>query len=480
MSSDTRRLGGSRRPTVMNELLRTGLLSSTSAPVSVLAFVSTIHCAMLMLVRHQTRTRFGLVLLPSIVFVACPWFLATPLWLAVVLATHVGWVIVCEKLIRPATEIQPANAPKPRRSDSAAASPTPRLVPSAQPSTQSGFVAQPVLAVFSETPDIRTFRFARPEGFTFTPGQFVMVRVEIDGKPVVRCYSVSSSTAASGYLEISVRRQGNVSGFLHATVRPGSLLQVRGPGGTFVYPEGRRPIVLLAGGIGITPLLSMLRHAVDHEPSRPVTLVFSAKTEEQMPFLDDLRLLARRHPQFRLVVALSQGSDKNEYFSGRIDRALIETAVDHLRESVYLICGPAAMIEQMRTILESVGVPRTQVHYEKFEAAVAAATASVGSGSGLRPGSGPVAGTSVALSLRLQRSGRVVTVEEGQTILEAAECAGESLPSMCRAGVCGTCQVQLVQGDVEGEFDIIDESDRANGGILACVARPVTNCVIDA
>lgn len=463
----------------MNELLSAGLSSSTSAPVSVLAFVTTVHCAMLMLVRHRTGTRFGLVLLPSIVFVACPWFLATPLWLAVVLATHAGWVVACEKLIRPGTDAPSKAAVSSGRSVVAAPF-QPAARPASQPSTRSGFSPQPVLAVFSETQDIRTFRFARPEGFTFRPGQFVMVRVEIDGKPIVRCYSVSSSTAASGYLEISVRRQGNVSGFLHATVRPGSLLQVRGPGGTFVYPEGRRPIVLLAGGIGITPLLSMLRYAVDHEPSRPVTLVFSAKTEEQMPFLDDLRLLARRHPQFRLVVALSRGSDKNEYFSGRIDRALIETAVDHLRESVYLICGPAAMIEQMQTILESAGVPRSQVHYEKFEAAVAAATASVGGGSRPTSGLGPVAGTAVALSLKLERSGRVVTVEEGQTILEAAECAGEDLPSMCRAGVCGTCQVRLIQGDVEGEFDIIDERDRAKGEVLACVARPVTNCVIDA
>ena len=120
-------------------------------------------------------------------------------------------------------------------------------------------VKTPVLAVADETPDIKTFRMARPEGWDFTAGQFLTVCIQADGKSVKRAYSISSAPHASGYFEISVKRQGLVSGMLHATVRPGTVLTIRRPAGQFVYPIGdERPIVLLAGGVGITPLMSGL------------------------------------------------------------------------------------------------------------------------------------------------------------------------------------------------------------------------------
>jgi ferredoxin-NADP reductase len=113
----------------------------------------------------------------------------------------------------------------------------------------------------------------------------------------VRCYSISSPPDTKGYLEISVRRQGLVSGTLHATMRAGATLAINRPAGQFVYPGGDdRPIALVAGGIGITPLLSMLRHAVASDPTRPITLLYSARREHDIAFLNELRVLAARHP----------------------------------------------------------------------------------------------------------------------------------------------------------------------------------------
>ncbi len=85
-----------------------------------------------------------------------------------------------------------------------------------------------------------------------------------------------------------------------------------------------------------------------------------------------------------------------------------------------------------------------------------------------------------ALEIKLQRRGKVVTVQSGQSILEAAEAAGEDLPSICRAGACGTCRMRVIEGEVDGDFDLIDEKERAEGYILSCVARPVENCGVDA
>lgn len=416
---------------------------------AVVAFVTTLHCALALLRNHRSSKNAPLAIVPSFAFAVFPWILSSPLWLLIGLASHLAWFAGCERFL-PAPAAVAAAAPV-------------RAAPIKRP--PKGFRPLQVLATFAETEEIRTFRLQRPDDFAFKPGQFVMVRVQIEGTPVVRCYSITSAPSATGYLEISVRAQGLVSRHLHLTLKPGMAIEVNGPGGAFVYPEGRRPVVLLAGGIGITPLLAMLRHALACEPTRPVALLLSAKTAAHVPFAHELSLFAKRHPQFRLAVTLSAGSTDPRFTSGRIDRQLIERVVPHAPEAVYLICGPLAMIDEMRRVLDALGVPPEQVHFEKFEAAVSHAAASA---------------TGAHANVTLQQSGRTLSVAEGQTILEAAEAAGVSLPSMCRVGVCGTCRVRLLSGDVEGDFDALDASDQAEGFVLACVARPVTDCVVEA
>ena len=149
-----------------------------------------------------------------------------------------------------------------------------------------GFTQTPMLAVIDESPDIKTIRVQRPAGFDFVAGQFLPVRIRVDGKEQVRCYSISSSPFTEGFLEISVKRQGLVSNALHATARPGGILTVKAPNGHFTYPSGDdRPLVLLAGGVGITPLVSMLRYAVHSEPSRPVTLICGLLSRWTLPLV---------------------------------------------------------------------------------------------------------------------------------------------------------------------------------------------------
>ncbi|HET8775573.1 MAG TPA: 2Fe-2S iron-sulfur cluster-binding protein [Thermoanaerobaculia bacterium] len=413
------------------------------AETSVLAFVTTLHCAVLLLRHYQSSQAARLAVLPSLFFAATPWFLSTFSWLAIGIAAHLAWFVACERLLPQPLPPQPAVSPP--------------------PAPRNGFQPLAVLAVIAETPQIRTFRLARPPGFTFRAGQFLMVRVPIGGNPVVRCYSITSAPATAGYLEISVRNQGEVSRHLHETLRAGATLEASGPGGAFVYPPGGRPIVLLAGGIGITPLLAMLRYGLASEPSRAITLILSAKTADQVPFLDELRTLEHRHPQFRLAITLSSGSSDPAFFSGRIDRAIIERTVPDAGACTFMICGPLPMIDEMRRVLEILAVPPEHVHFEKFEAAVSLAGSSA---SGAR--------------LSLRKSHRTVSVAPGQTLLEAAEATGVSLPSLCRVGVCATCRVRLVDGEVDGDFDAIDSSEQAEGFILACIARPLTDCAIDA
>ena len=445
-------------------------------PSSVLALGTTVHLALTAL-RHHRRPgpgAFSALTLISLSLAATPWLFQTAVGLAAGLAMHAAWFWACERFAPPktATEAKPASpAPRPpltseRRTGADRRSGSDRRA--------SGFAQTPVLAVFEETPDIRTFRIARPDKFDFVAGQFLPVRVKADGRDHVRCYSISSSPSARGYLEISVKRQGLVSGTLHTILRPGAPLSVRSPGGSFTYPAGDdRPLVLVAGGIGITPLLSMLRHAVEAEPSRRVTLLYSAATEEAFAFRADIQAILRRHPQARAFFAVTQGAGSPEFYAGRIDKALVRAAVPDLANAIAMVCGPQPMIDGIRQLLASLGMPEPQIRFERFEAAVAAAAAPTAQAPAVRPAGGAAHDVTCAKSQTAVRAGR------GQTLLEAAESGGVPIDSLCRSGICGTCRTRVLEGDVTCDSTLLDESDRAAGHVLACVARVQSDCVVD-
>ena len=447
--------------------------STLTSPASsaVIAFVTTIHLALVLLRHHRSARRLARapILIPSVLLTASPWFLTAPVWLAGALLAHIAWFVACETLLpspvmsSAAAKVPPA-APRPVRAAPAAA----------------GFVPAPVLAVLEETADIRTFRMLRPDGFAFAPGQFLNVRVNVDGKPLVRCYSISSAPESAGYLEISVKRQGVVSNLLHATIRPGSMLTVKGAAGRFVYPAGDdRPLVLVGGGVGITPLISMLRHAVAAEPTRPVTLLLSARTVADIPFRDELVTLRNRNPQVQVCLRVSRGTAAPGVDAGRIDDECLRRHVPEVANSIFMICGPLPMIDAMKAQLGRLGARAEDVRAEAFETAVAAAHEREELAQVIPIGTG--ARAAAPLSVTLSLTGRSVPVGRGQSLLEACEAGGvQTIPSSCRAGRCMTCRTRLVNGEVDCSSDSLDAEDRAAGYVLPCVAWPKSDCVIEA
>jgi len=439
-------------------------------PGSTLAFATTVHVAMLVLRKH--RTPVGVVpwaILPSLAFSVSPWLWQTAGELATGLGLHIIWFIACERLVPVARAASPSAA---AARGTAARQTSAPADGGARPTR--GFVPLSVLAVVDETPTIRTFRLRRPEGLAFAAGQFLTVRVQVDGVPHVRCYSVSSAPEATGYLEISVKRQGLVSGALHATVRPGSEIHVKAPAGHFVYPAGDdRPIVLVAGGVGITPVMGMLRHAVAAEPLRPVTLVYSARGREEVAYGDELATLVRRHPEVRVVLTLTDPAGTSRIRKGRIDAALLREAVPNPAAAVFLMCGPAGMIRDLEEALLAMGVPKGQVRYEVFQPSRAI-------GADAAAYEPAVAAGHAEHELTLVRSGRSVPVKGSQTLLDAAEGAGADLPSVCRAGVCGTCRTRLLTGEATCTSDALDDRDRADGWVLPCVTYASGDCSLDA
>lgn len=455
-------------------------LTQPAAP-SILAFATTLHLALVVLRTHRTSRGASLYFVTaiSILFAMSPWMMPAPAGLVAGFAAHIAWFIACEKLlITPATAAA-KSAPAARPAVSAKKPAAGITQAARQPKS---FVQAPVMAVFDETPDIRTFRLARPDGFEFTAGQFLTVRLRADGREHVRCYSISSAPGVRGHLEISVKRIGLVSGALHATMRPGSMLSIRQPAGSFKYPtDDERPLVLLAGGVGITPLMSMLRHALESEPTRRVTLFYSVRRVEDIAFHDELNLLSKRHDHVQVVIAISDGSPGPGHFPGNISESLVTTMVPDVAHAVCLICGPQPMMDAMVAMLTATGVPRSQIRFEVFQAAVAASTRTAAPPTVEAPddpgGDEPSEATH---AITFARSQHTTTMDASQTLLEAAEDCGAEIPSLCRAGVCGTCRTRIISGDTNCTSTVLDDEDRAAGYVLACVTQVASNCTVDA
>jgi len=440
-------------------------------PVSspVLALLTTIHLALAALRNHRTPSKglFGAGVV-SLLMAGLPWTFPSGWGVAMGLMVHAAWFAACERLLLTASTALPAPSPVVRP---LVAAPGSVSVPG--PAGPRGFVQAPVLATFDETPSIRTIRIARPEGFHFEAGQFVPVRTKIDGKDLTRCYSISSAPEAVGYLEISVKRQGVVSTALHTSIRPGSLLSIRQPAGSFKYPGlDDRPLVLVAGGVGITPLMSMLRHGVTAQPARPMTLVYGAHTAADFAFRDELECLSRRHPQLRLQLAASSGPVASDVYPGRIDSALLGAVVPDLSHSIVMMCGPAAMIAGLSSELTAAGVPASQIRHEVFEAAIAASSDA--------PARAPVPSRGASFHVSCTQSDRQLEIRANQTLLEAAEDAGVPIPSLCRAGVCGTCRIQVTAGEVDCESATLSADEIAQGFVLACVTTAKSDCAVSA
>lgn len=458
------------------------VLLQPALPSSILALVTTLHFGLALLRNYRSTGGTGLsaFTIVSLGLSAAPWLLPSVLGVMLGAGLHAIWFAACEGLA-------PRAAPN-LTSQIAAARESAAPVRGSQGSHPSiegqramlnkGFAQTPILAVIDESPDIKTIRIQRPEGFTFESGQFLPVRIRVDAKEYVRCYSISSAPFSHGFLEISVKRQGLVSNALHATAKVGGILTVRSPNGRFTYPSrDDRPLVLLAGGVGITPLISMLRHAVHSEPSRPITLIYSAHDRRSLAFYDELMTLERRHPQLRTIFAVSRDASPGPaFYPGRIDRSLLQTTVPDIQHAICLLCGPAAMIEALRSELTNLSVPRDQIRCEVFESAVAASTRQPAADGGSRVVPRDHAAANCAM--RCLPSDATVSVGVGQTILEAAEQSGVDMPSLGRAGVCGTCRVRVTEGDVDCESSTLDAGERAQGYVLACVATPRSDCTV--
>ncbi|WP_336356579.1 pyridoxamine 5'-phosphate oxidase family protein [Pseudomonas granadensis] len=312
----------------------------------------------------------------------------------------------------------------------------------------------------------------------FLAGQHLPLRFTLDGEVHIRTYSLSSAPS-DGFYRISVKREGLISSHLHQQIRVGDVLEARAPQGHFtVAPLARRPLVLLAAGVGITPLLSMLREVVYQglrtRRIRPTLLLQSSRSLADQPFRQELdRLLERSGEAVRVLRLLSQpeadaraGEDFD--LTGRIDGAVLRDLldVDDFDQIDFVLCGPGGFTQGLYDSLRELDVRDAQIHAETFGPSTLKRQADADAIVIEQP---PAATNSVAVVF--ERSAKEARWQpDGGSLLELAESRGLRPEFSCRGGSCGTCKTRLVSGVVNYPQPPAEIPEA--GHVLICCAVP--------
>jgi ferredoxin-NADP reductase len=324
--------------------------------------------------------------------------------------------------------------------------------------------------VREETADVRTLVF-RPERellFRFVPGQFMTF--ELDS--VQRCYTIASPPTRPFRIEITTKRSGAGSAWLHDHVRPGTRLRVQGPAGEFSFgaaPRGK--YLFLAGGSGITPLMSMARTAHDLGSVADIVLVQSARTAQDLLFAGELADMSSR-PGFRAasVVGADRPGARWHGLRGRLCAPILSAVAPDLAERDVFCCGPAPYMAAVRDLLKASGYDLRRYREESFSFAAG------------EPEPEPEIRPSAqgGYQILFTTSGRTISCAADTPVLSAARAAGLRLPSACNKGVCGTCKSRMISGTVEMKHGGgIRQREIDAGMVLLCCSRPTSDLVVE-
>lgn len=329
----------------------------------------------------------------------------------------------------------------------------------------------------------------------FLPGQFLTFQLDITSPKggtasVIRCYSLSDAPQPHSY-RVSIKRApapvgsqvppGVASNYFHDHVQVGSLLHVRAPAGHFHIDRSDAPVVLIGGGIGITPMLSMLNWCLAEQSGREVWLFYGVRNSTELVMQTHLKDMAEQHSNFHLHLCFSdpQQGDLGMHPSGpvhhqpsRVDVALLRRLLP-LKPYHFYICGPTPMLQSLVPALDDWGVPDGRIHFEAFGPASIARKKS--------PPSPLTSSDSEAESILVTfaQSGKQLSWQPGMgSLLDFAEGHGILVNSGCRAGGCGSCQTHIRSGEVA--YTQSPGFDPEPGSCLLCVCTPKTAVTLEA
>jgi ring-1,2-phenylacetyl-CoA epoxidase subunit PaaE len=350
----------------------------------------------------------------------------------------------------------------------------PLRVRTVEPDTQEA-----VIVSFEVPDDLRAV-------FGFTQGQYLTLRADVNGQDLRRSYSICAGVD-DGELRVGVRKvKGGVfSNWINEHLRAGDTVNVMAPQGRFFVPLDRaakRHHVGIAGGSGITPILSIMKTVLVREPLSRFTLIYGNRQLQSTMFKEEIEDLKNRY-MTRLVLQhvfsnehtdapLNHGSMNQ----GKIGEFLASVVPAAQIDEVY-VCGPFQMNDEAEAALLAAGVPEERIHIERFGVALTA---------GARAADAVMheaqAGDAAQATIVIIRDGlrREIRFYKGQTsILDASSAAGLEVPYSCTSGVCGTCRAKVMEGQVRMERNFaLDKNEVAGGFVLTCQAHPLTERVV--
>lgn len=337
---------------------------------------------------------------------------------------------------------------------------------------QAGFRRHVVVSNEPETDDVRTFVLRPEDGSapSFRPGQAMTLALDVAGRRLYRTFSLAAPHNADGTVAMTIKSQpGNgATAWMHAQLRPGMVIEAKGPQGRFVLAEApSERIALVSAGSGAAPLMAMLRFMAARMPDADVAWFHAAKSATDILFASELARLQTAMPRLAVTVALSRPGPGWFGYRGRTTRRMLSTAVpDFGRREVYC-CGPAGFMDDVRLIHAAEGGGLEHFHVENFGPVTPPATAEAASAE------------TNAEAFKVRLGERSFAVRAGETLLAAATRQVVVIPCGCASGMCGTCLTKLLDGTVEMNHQGgISAEEEADGYILACCSRPLSDLVI--
>ena len=344
----------------------------------------------------------------------------------------------------------------------------------------SQFYPLRVAQIVPETAEANSIRFDVPpdlrEKFAFKAGQHLTLKADIGGEEVRRNYSLCTAPGEQDWMVTVKRIAGGVfSNWVGDNLKAGDTLDVLPPHGSFTTsfdPARKRHLVGIAGGSGITPVMSLLRTTMRQEPDSRFTLLYGNRDSGSVIFLDALADLKDRHMgRLELFHFLAEEQGDIDLFNGMLDRDRCKAAIDQLiaaPESIdeWFICGPGPMMDSAEAALVDRGISRERIHIERFTADRPPES--------LVKEMAELQSKAAGIRMSVTLDGRTRRVEfTGPNILDSTRAAGLPAPFACKAGVCATCRAKVTSGQVEmaARYGLTDE-EIAAGYILTCQSVP--------
>jgi NADH oxidoreductase Hcr len=307
-----------------------------------------------------------------------------------------------------------------------------------------------VYSVTQETPDVRTLALINHDVYPYRPGQFALVNIGQSGD-VQRAYTLSSTPGQSRFIQLTVRRieGGAGSEWLNEQVKPGDYLWLSDAQGEFTC-DTEQPLLLLAAGCGVTPVMSITRDVLAHHPAQSVQMFYSVRSPQDIIFASEWQQLAARYPQLNLTLLVENGALPGQ-IAGRLSQDLLQSRVPDIKTRRVMICGPAPYMQLAGDWAKELGVAAGNIVKEQFQATETVVSADQ------------------QLTLTRLMPLQNYRVPVGTTLLAAMEQHSLPVTAACRAGVCGSCKTRILSGDYQttSRMTLTDE-EVAQGYVLAC------------